>query len=100
MPTFRRLPKRGFNNAQFERRFNVVNVAALEEKFESGTHVTPQVLQEAGLVRNLKLPIKILGNGSITKKLTVDAGKFSKSAREKITAAGGQANESKQRDRN
>lgn len=104
MPTFRRLPKRGFNNVQFERRFSVVNVASLEKRFEAGTHVTPQLLQEVGLIRNLHLPVKILGDGTLTKKLIVDAAKFSSSAREKITAAGGEIREgdsrsTKQRDR-
>ena len=96
MPTFRRLPKRGFNNINFATRYSVVNVASLESRFDADTHVTPQVLAESGLVRNLKLPIKILGNGNLTKKLTVDAAKFSKSALEKIQAAGGTANLQKQ----
>lgn len=91
MPTFRRMPKRGFNNARFTVRFSVVNVAALEEKCAAGAHVTPQSLLEAGLIRNLKLPVKILGTGSLKKKLSVDAAKFSKSAKEKIESAGGEA---------
>lgn len=92
MPTFRRLPKRGFNNAQFTTRYSVVNVASLEERYEADTHVTKQSLLEVGLVRNKHLPVKILGNGSLSKKLTVDATKFSKSAKEKIEAAGGTTN--------
>ncbi len=91
MPTFRRLPKRGFNNANFTTRYSVVNVASLEKLFEGDAHVTPQSLQEVGLIRNLRLPVKILGNGEITKKLTVDAAKFSGTARQKIEAAGGEA---------
>ncbi len=91
MPTFRRMPKRGFNNAKFARRFSVVNLASLEERYEPGAHVTPQSLLEAGLIRNLKLPVKILGDGSLTKKLIVDAAKFSRSAMEKIQSAGGEA---------
>ena len=91
MPTFRRLPKRGFNNANFATRFSVVNVACLEQRYDAGAHVTPQSLVEVGLVRNLHLPIKILGNGSLTKKLLIDAAKFSKSAVEKIKSAGGEA---------
>ena len=91
MPTFRRIPKRGFNNAQFETRYSVVNVSSLERAFEKGAHVTPQALREAGLIRNLNLPIKILGNGDLSKKFKVDAAKFSKSAQEKITKAGGEA---------
>ena len=92
MPTFRRLPKRGFNNAQFTTRYSVVNVASLEERYEADTHVTKQSLLEVGLLRNKHLPVKILGNGSLSKKLTVDATKFSKTAKEKIEAAGGTAN--------
>lgn len=91
MPTFRRLPKRGFNNAQFARRFQVVNVGDLEERFEAGTHVTTEALDQVGLIRNRRLPVKVLGNGTLSKKLTIDAAKFSASAREKIIAAGGEA---------
>ena len=91
MPTFRRMPKRGFNNAKFATRYSVVNVASLEERYEAGAHVTPQSLLEMGLIRNLRLPVKILGNGSLTKKLAVDAAKFSKTAIEKIQATGGEA---------
>ena len=64
MPTFRRLPKRGFTNVLFAHRFSIVNVSSLEERFESGTHVTPQALLEKGLVRDLKLPVKTLGDGN------------------------------------
>ena len=91
MPTFRRIPKRGFSNAQFEVCYNVVNVAALEKAYPANTHVTPQALRESGLIRNLRLPVKVLGDGSLTKKLTVDAAKFSRSAMEKIKQAGGEA---------
>jgi large subunit ribosomal protein L15 len=91
MPTFRRMPKRGFSNAKFRTIYTVVNVGALDSKFESGTHVTPQLLKEAGLIRNLRYPVKVLGDGPLTKKLTVDAAKYSKSALEKIQAAGGEA---------
>ncbi len=92
MPTFRRLPKRGFSNAQFATRYSVVNVASIEERFESGTHVTKQLLIETGLVRDKKLAVKVLGDGELSKKLSVDATKFSKSAKAKIEAAGGTAN--------
>jgi len=90
MPTFRRIPKRGFNNANFTTRYVVVNVASLEERFESGAHVTLQSLRECGLVRKSGLPVKILGQGDLKKKLKVDAAKFSKTAEEKIKAAGGE----------
>jgi len=92
MPTFRRLPKRGFSNALFRHRFSVVNVSSLEARFESGDHVTPQSLRECGLIRNLHLPVKILGDGALTKKLTVDVSKVSKAAQEKIESAGGKIN--------
>lgn len=91
MPTFRRIPKRGFTNAQFKVRYSIVNVASLDERFESGTHITSQSLLESGLIRNLHLPVKVLGNGEIGKKLKVDAAKFSKTAERKIIEAGGQA---------
>ncbi len=91
MPTFRRIPKRGFSNAKFTSRFSIVNVGSLEERFEAGAHVTPQSLVEAGLIRNLRLPVKILGNGELNKKLMVDAAKYTGTAKEKIEKAGGEA---------
>ena len=91
MPTFRRIPKRGFSNAKFTIRFSTVNVGELEERFEAGAHVTPQSLLEAGLIRNLRLPLKILGDGELNKKLMVDAAKYSGTAKDKIEKAGGEA---------
>ncbi len=91
MPTFRRIPKRGFSNAQFKKRFCIVNVADLEARFPGGAHVTPQSLREAGLIRTVRLPVKILGDGALTKKFQVDAAVFSKTAAEKIVRAGGEA---------
>ena len=91
MPLFRRIPKRGFSNAEFRKTFEVVNVADLEEKFESGTHVTREALLEAGLIRRPKAEIKILGDGELTKKLIVEAARYSETARKKIAAAGGEA---------
>jgi len=91
MPLFRRLPKRGFSNARFRTRFAVVNVGALEERFDAGAHVTPQTLLEAGLIRSLRDPVKVLGDGTLTKKLFVDAAGYSASALEKIKAVGGEA---------
>ena len=84
MPLIRRVPKRGFNNI-FRREYAVVNVARLAD-LEGD--VTPEILVEKGLARS-GAPIKILGNGDLSKKLNVSAHKFSKSAREKIEAAGG-----------
>ena len=89
-PIFRRLPKRGFSNFEFERRFHIVNLSDLE-RFDSGATVDATALKEAGLVPDLKQPVKILGGGTLSKKLTVVAGKYSKSAFEKITQAGGAA---------
>lgn len=90
MPLQRRLPKRGFNNARFAKEFAVVNVADLA-RFEAGTTVTPELLKETGLVGRIKDGVKILGDGELTAALTVQAHAFSKSAVEKIEAAGGKA---------
>ena len=89
MPLARRLPKRGFNNI-FGTTYAPVNVSALE-KFEDGAEVTAETLREAGIVKNALDGVKILGNGTLTKKLTVKAAAFSASAKEKIEAAGGKA---------
>ncbi len=87
MPLVRRLPKRGFNNI-FAKRLEAINVSALE-KFEDGAVVNAQALLEKGVLSKCEYGVKILGNGSITKKLTVQASAFSASAKEKIEAAGG-----------
>ena len=86
-PLFRRLPKRGFTNIN-RKEYAIVNLASLN-KFDDGTEVTPQLLMESGLVKNLKSDIKILGSGKLEKKLTVKANKFSASAVSAIEAAGG-----------
>ena len=86
-PLFRRLPKRGFTNIN-AKEYVLVNLDQLNV-FEDGTEVTPAVLKEAGIVRAEKSGVKVLGNGELTKKLTVKAAKFSKSAEEAITAKGG-----------
>jgi large subunit ribosomal protein L15 len=90
MPLFRRLPKRGFTNAEFRTVYQVINVVDLEV-FENGTKVTPALLETARLIRDAKHPVKILGTGELTKKLDVEATKFSETAARKITEAGGQA---------
>jgi len=90
MPLYRRLPKRGFNNTRFATVYAEVNVSDLN-RFEDGTTVDTALLKETGLVRKMFDGIVILGNGEITKKLTVKASKFSKSATEKIEALGGKA---------
>ncbi|MFA6940193.1 MAG: 50S ribosomal protein L15 [Clostridiaceae bacterium] len=87
MPLFRRIPKRGFNNI-FAKKYVSINVDRLNV-FENGTEVTPEVLLERRVVSKLCDGIKILGNGELTKSLTVKATKFSKAAAEKIEAAGG-----------
>ncbi len=87
---FRRLPKRGFSNENFERRFYIVNLADLA-KFDEGSTVDGIALEAAGYIPDQKLPVKILGEGDFSKKLTIVAGKYSKSAHEKITAVGGTA---------
>ena len=89
-PIFRRLPKRGFSNADFERRFHVVNLSDLE-RFQDGATVDAVALREAGLVPDDRQPVKILGDGTISKKLNITAGWYSRSAHEKILAAGGSA---------
>ncbi|HSI66208.1 MAG TPA: 50S ribosomal protein L15 [Planococcus sp. (in: firmicutes)] len=87
-PLFRRLPKRGFTNIN-RKDYAVVNLETLN-RFDEGTEVTPALLIESGVVSNERSGIKILGNGSLEKKLTVKAHKFSGSAKEAIEAAGGQ----------
>ncbi len=89
MALFRRLPKRGFSNAKFRTGVVVVNVGELDKRFEDGAHVTKEVLKTAGLIDSADVVLKVLGDGSIGKKLTVEADRFSQSARDKITAAGG-----------
>ncbi|HXY35109.1 MAG TPA: 50S ribosomal protein L15 [Planctomycetaceae bacterium] len=88
-PLARRIAKRGFNNRQFAPTVLIVNVSVLNEAFESGATVNPQTLLEKGLAKGAFDEIKILGNGDLTKKLTVEAHRFSKSAEEKITKQGG-----------
>jgi large subunit ribosomal protein L15 len=90
MPLHRRVPKRGFHNP-FRVEYAVVNLDTLAEVFDAGSAVTPDVLRERGLVRQSGARIKVLGRGDITKKLTVQAHKFSGSAAQKIAAAGGTA---------
>ncbi len=92
-PYFRRIPKRGFTNALFRKVYNVVNVKVLEARFEAGDEVNVETLAAKGLISHshAKNPLKILGEGELTKKLTVTAAKFSASAKQKIEAAGGEA---------
>lgn len=89
MPLYRRIPKRGFTNI-WRKEYIGVNVEALNV-FENGTEVTPEMLMEAGLAKGVTAGIKILGEGTLEKKVTVRAQKFSKTAIEKIESAGGKA---------
>ena len=89
MPMYRRIPKRGFHNP-FRVEYATINVGRLEI-FENGTVVTAETLKEAGLISKVMGGVKILGDGELTKKLTVEAAKFSESAKEKIEALGGKA---------
>lgn len=89
MQLMRRVAKMGFSNNYFAARIVVVNLADLERAFESGATVDPAALEAAGLVKGKYDAIKVLGDGELTRKLTVKAHKFSRSAAEKISAAGG-----------
>ena len=92
LPLYRKLPKRGFHN-KFATIYAIVNVGQLEHKYNDGDVVTIENLCEKKLVRKVCDGVKILGNGELTKKLTVQASVFSAAAKEKITAVGGQAEE-------
>lgn len=90
MPLYRRIPKRGFTNI-WRTEYTILNVKDLN-RFEAGTVVTPELLKELGVVKQVKNGgIKILGDGTLEKNLTVQAHKFSKTAVEKIESAGGKA---------
>ena len=90
LPLYRRLPKRGFTNARFKVEYAVINLDDLN-KFEDGAVVTPEVLKEMGLLKNQLDGVKVLGNGTLEKKLTVKAHKFSASALAAIEKSGGKA---------
>lgn len=90
LPLYRRLPKRGFSNAMFKKTYAVINVSDLN-MFDDGTEVTPALLSEMGIIKKQLSGIKVLGNGTLEKKLTVRAHKFSNIAKEKIETACGKA---------
>lgn len=90
MPLYRRVPKRGFNNKRFATFYSEVNISDLN-RFEDGTEISVKELREAGIVKKVFDGVAILGNGELTKKLIVKAAKFTKTAKEKIEAAGGKA---------
>ena len=87
MPLYRQMPKRGFSNIN-RKEYAIVNLTTLN-RFDDGAEVTPAVLLENGVIKNVKSGVKILGNGKLTKKLTVKANKFSASAVKALEAAGG-----------
>ncbi|MCI6711282.1 MAG: 50S ribosomal protein L15 [Anaerovoracaceae bacterium] len=89
MPLYRRIPKRGFKNV-FKKEWSIMNVSDLNS-YEEGTVITPELLIADGKVKQVTAGVKILGDGELEKKLTVQANKFSKAAIEKIEAAGGKA---------
>ena len=89
MPIYRRLPKRGFNNP-FKKIWTIINLDELN-RFEDGTVVTPELLLENGIIKKVVDGVKILGDGQLEKKITVQAHKFSQTALDKIQAAGGKA---------
>ena len=88
LPLFRRLPKRGFSNSMFKKEYAVINVSDLN-KFKNGDVITPELLKELGIIKKQLSGIKVLGNGTLEKKVTVKAHKFSDSAKAKIEASGG-----------
>lgn len=91
MPLARRIPKRGFSNYRFAVKYEVVNVSELEDRFEAGAEVSAEALAALRLISSADKPVKILGEGEISKSLTVRANAYSASAAKKIEAAGGKA---------
>lgn len=90
MPLQRRLPKRGFTNI-FKKQWIEISLAKIEQNFNAGDEITPEVLHERGLIKKAKHDLVILGNGDISKGLNISAHRFTKAAREKIEKAGGSA---------
>lgn len=90
-PLYRRIPKRGFNNARFETKYATINLDVINKYFKDGETVTPEVLKERGIIKKQLCGVKVLGNGELAKKLTVKADRFSSKAVTKIEDAGGKA---------
>ena len=90
-PLYRRLPKRGFNNARFRTEYATINLSDLNKYFNEGDVVTPELLKEKGIIKKQLCGVKVLGNGELEKKLTIRANRFSSSAVTKIESAGGKA---------
>ena len=90
-PIYRRVPKRGFNNARFTTRFAVINLSELNKFFNDGDVVSEEILKERGIIKKRLSGIKVLGNGNLEKKLTIKANRFTSAAVSKIEDAGGKA---------
>ena len=90
-PLYRRVPKRGFNNARFRTEYATINLSDLNKYFNDGDEVTPELLKEKGIIKQQLCGVKVLGNGELEKKLTIRANRFSSSAVTKIESAGGKA---------
>ena len=90
-PLYRRIPKRGFNNARFEVKYATINLDVINKYFNDGETVTPEVLKERGIIKKQLCGVKVLGNGELTKKVTVKANRFSSKAVTQIEDAGGKA---------
>ncbi len=88
-PLYRRIPKRGFKNTRFETKYAVINLSDLDKYFKDGDVVTPEVLKSRGILKNQLSGVKVLANGTLTKKLTVKANRFSSVAVTKIEESGG-----------
>jgi len=93
MPLARRIPKRGFSNAAFRTHYHVVNLKTIEARMDDGAEINVETLAAARLIRDTKLPLKVLGEGEVSKKFNVTAAKLSASAKAKIEAAGGTVTE-------
>ncbi|MCY7376118.1 MAG: 50S ribosomal protein L15 [Pyrinomonadaceae bacterium] len=94
MPLQRRLPKRGFTNI-FKKKWLEIGLAKLEESFNAGDEITPEILHERGLIKKAKHDLVILGNGEVSKALKISAHRFTKTAKDKIEKAGGSVTEIK-----
>ena len=92
-PMLARIPQRGFNNANFRKEYQIINLETLEERFEAGSRVDAEALAAKRLIDDPAKPVKVLGRGELTKRLTVAVSKLSKSAAEKIVQAGGTVEE-------
>ncbi len=90
-PLYRRIPKRGFNNARFETKYATINLDVINKYFNDGETVSPEVLKERGIIKKQLSGVKVLGNGTLEKKVTVKANRFSSKAVTKIEDAGGKA---------